>query len=309
MRPFSKPWGRVLARRRSQPVSRVTRRGKGSLVRLLLAGLLAASTVGCVSATKYRGAVDERDDLARANSAQAEKIARLKAQEGNLADELTSSLEGYEDLYVQHQTLLAQAKKLRRGNAALSQKVLAQSKKLSAAQLNLTKARGEVSRLASTYTSLMSDLEAEVSSGQIEIEQLREGIRVSVSDDIIFASGSAELDPLGRQVLEKVSRELLPLEHSIEVQGHTDDRTLKSTLIDRFPSNWELAAARAARVVRLMQEGGIPGERLRVVSFASYEPLVPNESEEDRAQNRRIEIRLKPIPVAPAAGSGPSQDD
>ena len=275
----------------------------------MLAGLLAASTTGCVSATKYRGAVDERDDLARANSAQAEKIARLKAQEGNLADELTSSLEGYEDLYVQHQTLLAQAKKLRRSNAALSQKVLAQSKKLSAAQLNLTKARGEVSRLASTYTSLMSDLEAEVSSGQIEIEQLREGIRVSVSDDIIFASGSAELDPLGRQVLEKVSRELLPLEHSIEVQGHTDDRTLKSTLIDRFPSNWELAAARAARVVRLMQEGGIPGERLRVVSFASYEPLVPNESEEDRAQNRRIEIRLKPIPVAPAAGSGPSQDD
>jgi len=275
----------------------------------LLAGLLSVSAAGCVSATKYRGAVDERDHLAKANSAQTERIARLKAQEGNLADELTSSLEGYEDLYVEHQALLARATKLQRTNAALSQKVLAQSKKLSAAQLDLTKARTEVSRLASTYTSLMSDLEAEVSSGQIEIEQLREGIRVSVSDDIIFASGSAELDPLGRQVLEKVSRELLPLEHSIEVQGHTDDRSLKSTLIDRFPSNWELAAARAARVVRLMEEGGIPGERLRLVSFASYEPLVPNDSEEGRAQNRRIEIRLKPIPVAPAADSGPSQDD
>ena len=262
-----------------------------------------------MSATQYREAADQRDALARANAEQAERIERLEAQEGNLADELASSLEGYEDIYVDHQALLGQAAKLRKTNTALSQKVLAQSKRLASAQLDLAKAKQEVGRLASTYTSLMSDLEAEVSSGQIEIEQLREGIRVSVSDDIIFASGSAELDPVGRQVLEKVSRELLPLEHSIEVQGHTDDRTLKSTLRDRFPSNWELAAARAARVVRLMQEEGIPGERLRVVSFASYEPLVANDSDENRAQNRRIEIRLKPSPDSAGAESGPARDE
>jgi chemotaxis protein MotB len=140
----------------------------------------------------------------------------------------------------------------------------------------------------------MADLESEVSSGQIEIEQLREGVRVSVSDDIIFASGSAELDPLGRKVLEKVSQQLLALDHSIEVQGHTDDLGLKPSLAEQFPSNWDLAAARASRVVRLMEEQGIPGERMRVVSFASFQPLVPNESPESRAQNRRIEIRLKP---------------
>jgi len=155
----------------------------------------------------------------------------------------------------------------------------------------------------------MADLESEVSSGQIEIEQLREGIRVSVSDDIIFASGSAELDPLGRQVLDKVSRQLLDLNHSIEVQGHTDDRGLKASLAGRFPTNWELAAARAARVVRLMQENGIPGERLRVVSFASYLPLAPNDSAENRAQNRRIEIRLKPANDGDIASTADSRDD
>ena len=253
--------------------------------------------------------MDERNALDRANSAQVEKIARLKAQEGNLSNELALSLEGFEDLYVEHQVLQVETAKLRRANAELAKKVQVQSKKLSHAQQNLTEARSEVGRLASTYTNLMADLEAEVSSGQIEIEQLREGIRVSVADDVIFASGSAELDPVGRQVLEKVSRELLPLEHSIEVQGHTDDRRLKSTLVDRFPSNWELAAARAARVVRLMQEKGIPGERLRVVSFASYEPVVPNDSTENRAQNRRIEIRLKPKTGEPAVDSGASEDN
>jgi len=247
--------------------------------------------------------VDERNALGRANSAQAEKIARLEAQEENLSNELALSLEGFEDLSVEHHVLQAEAATLRRASAGLSKKLRVQSKKLLFAEQDLTEVRSEVSRLASTYTTLMADLEAEVSSGQIEIEQLREGIRVSVSDDIIFASGSAELDPVGRQVLEKVSHELLSLEYSIEVQGHTDDRGLKSTLVDRFPSNWELAAARASRVVRLMQEKGIPGERLRVVSLASYEPLVPNDSSENRARNRRIEIRLKPTQGAPAADS------
>ena len=305
MQPFSKPWGRARALRRTfPPVRQVRQRGIVSFfLPPLFAALVLAGLTGCVSATKYRGAEDERNALGRANSAQAEKIARLEAQEENLSNELALSLEGFEDLYVEHHVLQAEAAKLRRANAGLSKKVRVQSKKLLLAEQDLTEVRSEVSRLASTYTTLMADLEAEVSSGQIEIEQLREGIRVSVSDDIIFASGSAELDPVGRQVLEKVTRQLLSLEYSIEVQGHTDDRALKSTLVDRFPSNWELAAARASRVVRLMQEKGIPGERLRVVSLASYEPLAPNDSSENRAQNRRIEIRLKPKPGAPAADS------
>ncbi len=260
-------------------------------------GLVAA--LGCVSASEHRQVVGELDHLRQRSAAQADRIERLEAEETYLGDELAQNLEAFEDLSIEYQALAEDAAQLRSSEASLEVKLRGESERLVLSMNNLAQARSEVDRLTSTYTTLMEDLESEVSSGQIEIEQLREGIRVSVSDDIIFASGSAELDPVGRKVLEKVSSQLVKLDHSIEVQGHTDDQGLKASLRERFPTNWELAAARAARVTRLMQERGIPGERLRVVSFASYRPMVSNDSADNRSQNRRIEIRLKPRPREP----------
>ncbi len=264
--------------------------------KLLLVFLLASLLGGlsCVSAVEHRRVADDLKAHRQRDIAQEDQIAQLLEQERNLSQELTVSLEDFEDLRIEHEALEHRANRLEQSELVLSRRLKEQSERLETTRNNLNQAKGEVNRLASTYTTLMADLESEVSSGQIEIEQLREGIRVSVSDEIIFASGSAELDPIGRKVLDKVSQQLLALDHSIEVQGHTDDLGLKASLAERFPSNWELAAARAARVVRLMQEKGIAGERLRVVSFASYRPLVPNGDAESRAQNRRIEIRLKP---------------
>ncbi len=274
---------------------------------LLAAGF--ASALGCVSAAEYRRTVDDRDALRERNAAQAERIVRLEAEERNLSQELAKNYESFEDLRIEQEALEKAAKQLRSSRATLQSKLKAEAEQAALIQTELEKTKSEVGRLASTYTTLMADLESEVSSGQIEIEQLREGIRVLVSDDIIFASGSAELDPIGKQVLDKVSQELLSLNHSIEVQGHTDDRGLKASLAERFPTNWELAAARSARVVRLMQENGIPGERLRVVSFASFQPMVPNDGPENRSLNRRIEIRLRPGDGAPDESSADSDEE
>jgi chemotaxis protein MotB len=140
----------------------------------------------------------------------------------------------------------------------------------------------------------MSELEAEVASGEIQIEQLKEGIRVNVSQEILFASGSAKLDPVGVEVLGRVADQLAKSTYLIEVQGHTDDLAISGQLAQRYATNWELAAARASRVTRLIQEHGVPGDRLKVASFASFQPVVANVSPENRALNRRIEIRLKP---------------
>ncbi|MDE0885980.1 MAG: OmpA family protein [Myxococcota bacterium] len=269
-----------------------------------IAGWIALCSLGCVSSSEYRRVEGNLDALKRQNAGLTEKTEKLEAEQGYLYEELSQNLEAFEDLSVEHQTLERKAEDLTRSEAGLETKLGNQSRRLAASTRNLEDARAEVSRLASTYTDLMADLESEVSSGQIEIEQLREGLRVSVSDDIIFASGSADLDPIGRQVLDKVSRQLQKLDYTIEVQGHTDDRGLKASLRSRYPSNWELAAARASRVVRLMQEQGIDGSRLRVVSFASFQPLVPNESDESRSRNRRIEIRLKPRPGKSVSDSG-----
>jgi chemotaxis protein MotB len=145
----------------------------------------------------------------------------------------------------------------------------------------------EVAELRGTYDGLVSDLEAEVASGHVQIEQL-------VSDEILFPSGSAEFDDHGREVLKKVAAQIANSPHQVEVEGHTDDVAIVGVLAQRYPTNWELAGARAAQVVRLFQDEGIDGSRMRAISNAEFDPTAANDSPEGRQQNRRIGIRLIP---------------
>jgi flagellar motor protein MotB len=113
---------------------------------------------------------------------------------------------------------------------------------------------------------------------------------VSLKDTVPFASGSAELRQETLPVLEKVAA----LVHShpdlaVEILGHTDDIPITTP---EFPSNWELSAARASRVARYLVERGIDPTRVSTQGYASFRPLLPNTSAENRAANRRVEIRL-----------------
>ena len=151
-----------------------------------------------------------------------------------------------------------------------------------------------VAEMRGTYDALVADLESELASGEVEIEQLRNGIRLNVSDEVLFSSGSARLDERGRELLEKVAKQVAGTPHRVEVEGHTDDVPITGALTSRYPTNWELAAARAARVVRLLEQGGVDGTRMRAVSRSEFEPVTANDSPEGRQRNRRIEIRLVP---------------
>ena len=263
--------------------------------------VLCGAAGGCVSQGAHTAVVGERDQLTAEKAQLEARVSALEVSTAALGQELDSTLEQYEDLSVEHETVLREAERLRQTEDRLGTRLAAQSVELVRSQEALEVTRSELERLTSTYTTLMSDLESEVASGQIQIEQLREGIRVNVSDDILFDTGSTRLDPVGRQVLDKVAAQLAALDHDIEVQGHTDDRQIRGSLKSRFPSNWELAAARAGRVVRLLEESGITGDRLTLVSYASFRPIAPNETADERALNRRIEIRLKPKGQSDAA--------
>jgi chemotaxis protein MotB len=86
--------------------------------------------------------------------------------------------------------------------------------------------------------------------------------------------------------------------HGVEVQGHTDNVPIHS---GRYPTNWELAGARASRVVRFLEQQGVAPERLCAISHGEYAPVAPNDSAAGRAKNRRIEITLKPVTAVAAA--------
>lgn len=123
-----------------------------------------------------------------------------------------------------------------------------------------------------------------------------------LSTDLYFESGSAQLTPEGVEKLKGIAARLkrdYP-ERTIRVEGYTDDKPIGDKLKDKFPSNWELSAARAAAVVRHLQwTHDIDPERFEVVGFGPYQPLASNETAEGRQENRRVRIAVLPDPEPP----------
>ena len=249
--------------------------------------VLLLSASGCVTSGTYNEVVEQRDQLAGDKRGLERRVDELERSNASLDAERVQLFEELEDLRGEREELATDVAELRQAREQLSQS-------LAERELQLVAQDEEVDRLRGTYEGLVSDLEAEVSAGRIEIEQLRDGLRVNVSDEILFPSGSAVLNEEGREVLMKVADQLASSGHRIEVRGHTDNIPIRGGLAQRYPTNWELAGARSASVVRLFQERGIVGGRLTSVSRGEFDPVAPNGTPEERWLNRRIEIMLLP---------------
>lgn len=152
------------------------------------------------------------------------------------------------------------------------------------------------SRLANN-ADLQEKLEKEVSEKMSPEERktvisLRHdlfGVRMSLAASSVFPTGSAKIRREALPTLDKIAQMMKASTFKMLVEGHTDDQPIAPG--GSFDSNWELASARATQVVRyLAKVHAIPEARLAAVSYADQRPLAPNTTEENRTQNRRIEI-------------------
>jgi chemotaxis protein MotB len=144
------------------------------------------------------------------------------------------------------------------------------------------------------YEEVAEVIEQEQLKGVIEVEASTRGVSIKIPSAISFASGSADLDPRIFPILNKFAPMISQSKFPIAVEGHTDSVPIKS---DLYPSNWELSGARSAQVVRYFIGLGLPSDRFRAIGYAETRPRAPgetvqaaNQSEEQRAQNRRVEI-------------------
>ena len=112
-------------------------------------------------------------------------------------------------------------------------------------------------------------------------------LEIEINTDILFPSGAGEFSAAAAPVLDKLAEVLKPFPNPIRVEGHTDDRPIRTAA---FPSNWELSAARAASVVHEFTKAGIDPLRLEIVGFGEFHPRQPNDSVEGRNANRRVAI-------------------
>ena len=112
-------------------------------------------------------------------------------------------------------------------------------------------------------------------------------IEVEIRTDLLFPSASATLGPAAVGVIEKLAGVLAPLPNAIRVEGHTDNRPIRTLA---FASNWELSAARAGGVVRVLAARGVAPSRLAVIGYGQYRPNQSNETDQGRSANRRVTI-------------------
>jgi chemotaxis protein MotB len=112
-------------------------------------------------------------------------------------------------------------------------------------------------------------------------------IEVEIRTDILFPSGSAHLAPHAVDIIQRLATALADYPNSIRVEGHTDNKRINSVA---FYSNWELSAARAGSVVRVLQAHGVSPNRLAVIGYADQRPLQSNDTEQGRNANRRVVV-------------------
>jgi chemotaxis protein MotB len=154
----------------------------------------------------------------------------------------------------------------------------------------------EMAALRSTQDELVSELQQEIADQRIEVERIRDKLRVEMVDEVLFDSGEAVIKPDGIRILTKIGGVLKKAgNRAIEIQGHTDNVPIRGALAKRFATNWELSAARAINVVRFLQDSaGLDPKNLVAHAFSEYQPRSTNETAEGRRKNRRIEIILGP---------------
>lgn len=137
--------------------------------------------------------------------------------------------------------------------------------------------------------ALQKQFDASGLTDSVDIQQTPGKLHIQLSDKILFASGEASFTPQAMATLEPLLAMLIDSEYDITVEGHTDNIPINTP---RFPSNWELSAARASNVVRHLIDQGIAPARLRAIGYADSRPVDDNADEESRSRNRRVTLIL-----------------
>ncbi len=231
---------------------------------LALAVCAATLTSGCVSSSKHKAMVGDLE-----NQLTMEKSANQENQK------TIQSLE---------EKLLSTTKDRGQLQASLEEMKKAMNE-MKARQAEQRKRLQEFSDLSRRFKKLTD-------AGTLTVNIIDGKMVVSLGSDVLFPAGSARLSKEGLQALKDVTAQLAAIpDKRYQIEGHTDTNPINTAT---FPSNWELASARALSVVKTMIDNGMPKERVSAASYSDTSPVKSNDSVEGRAANRRVAIVVVP---------------
>lgn len=276
---------RQLADREKEIASLRSGAGDASKEAARLASQLS-STQGELNQSKANAA-----DLAQQLAASQALVSSLQAGAGD-KDKLSADLAAANQRIAALESQLAS---LQATNEDKSKLVADLESKLADRDKELAGLRGELSaemaKLKEAQRGLVRALRPQIEKGTIKVDLNNERLLINLASGYLFGSGEDELKPAGADALKQVGAILKDYpEYKVSVDGHTDNRPIRSTLKKKFPTNKELSEARAANAAKALTEGGLGAAT--TTGYADTRPVAPNTTDAGRQQNRRVEVRV-----------------
>jgi chemotaxis protein MotB len=167
------------------------------------------------------------------------------------------------------------------------------------------KAMQEAQERGKLLDDLTSKFKRMIDAGHLKVTTRHGRVVLQLHNDVLFDAGEAEVKPDGKKALAEVAATLRSVGGKrFQVAGHTDTQAITSEKKKLFPTNWELSAARAIAVVKLLTSEGVDPGTLSAAGYGPYDPVGSNATADGQAKNRRIEITLVPY-VASLAQAAP----
>ncbi len=268
----------------------------------LLGALVTLALTGCVSQGTYDTLKAEHDatlqelqskndsvrDYEKRTADYERQLQSAKNTEGDLRTAMEEEQRRVSEMSQRIQKLESDIASMVKDKSSLQASVADMQAALAEEQKRKEQAEARISE----YRTLLSKFRSLIDAGKLKVKIVEGRMVVVLATDVLFGSGSASLSKDGKAAIGEVAQLLASIpRRTFQVEGHTDNVPISTA---QYPSNWELASARALTVVKTMVDAGMPADRISAAAFGDTKPAAANDTPEGRSANRRIEIIIVP---------------
>ncbi|WP_242696451.1 OmpA family protein [Longitalea luteola] len=268
---------------------------KITITRVAVGSLFLLSMSSCVSSKKFKASesalTSARNDstrLARKVSDLQGNIAQLKKQVADQQDSINAKNRTLQDLEREIANLSKDASSKQSMLNKNKQELLSQQQKLEHLQALMDQQKNAIEEIRKK----MADALTGFKSNELSVATKNGKVYVSLQENLLFPSGSAVVNPKGKEALNKLAEVLnVNPEITVNIEGHTDSIPIRG----KYQDNWDLSLARAASIVRILTiDYNVSPERVIASGHSQFDPVETNSTREGRASNRRTDIILSP---------------
>lgn len=257
--------------------------------------LCCLSVAGCVKKSEFealqqqmKNKMGELDAATTEAASLDEQLAQKEAELEATNEKLAETEERLAKAEAANDELQGELARLLKDKSSLKESAA----KLQEALKELAQRKAAAEKRVAEFKQLLARFQKLIDAGKLKVRIVEGRMVLVLPTDILFASGSARLSDVGDAAIREVASVLATMaDKRFQVEGHTDNVPIKNR---QFRNNWELASGRALNVVETLTEAAVPGEALSAAGYGEFRPVAANDTAENRAVNRRIEIVLVP---------------